>query len=442
MLGEAALTAADAARYLRRLRARDPRDRRGAPAGAAIHAGPGISVKLSALHPRYARAQRARVHGELLPAAAQPARCSRARYDIGLNIDAEEADRLELSLDLLERLCRDPALAGWNGLGFVVQAYQKRCPAVIDWLVDLARRSGRRLMVRLVKGAYWDSEIKRAQVDGLAGYPVFTRKVHTDVVLPRLRAPAARRARRGLSRSSPPTTRTRSPRSTQLAGARCTPDATSSSACTAWASRSTTRSSAQATAARPAVPHLRAGRHARDAARLPGAPAARERRQHLVRQPHRRSRACRSRSWSPIRSQRARWPSATARGRRTRASRCRATLFGAERAQFARARPRRRAGAAPRWRARWPRSAAQPCERRAAARRPAQRAGAAPVSQPRRPARRRRQRASRPTAADVAAALAAADAAAPALGRDAGRPSAPRASSAPPTRCEAQHAAR
>ncbi|VEA39734.1 trifunctional transcriptional regulator/proline dehydrogenase/pyrroline-5-carboxylate dehydrogenase [Salmonella enterica subsp. enterica] len=103
------------------------------------------------------------------------------QYDIGLNIDAEEADRLEISLDLLEKLCFEPELAGWNGIGFVIQAYQKRCPLVIDYLVDLASRSRRRLMIRLVKGAYWDSEIKRAQMEGLEGYPVYTRKVYTDV---------------------------------------------------------------------------------------------------------------------------------------------------------------------------------------------------------------------------------------------------------------------
>ena len=152
-----------------------------ASAGRGIVDGPGhLDQALgaaSALQPRAARAR----DGRALPAPAAARASSRARYDIGLNIDAEEADRLELSLDLLERLCFEPALAGWNGIGFVVQAYQKRCPCVIDWLVDLARRSGRRLMVRLVKGAYWDSEIKRAQVDGLDGYPVFTRKVHTDV---------------------------------------------------------------------------------------------------------------------------------------------------------------------------------------------------------------------------------------------------------------------
>ncbi len=117
---------------------------------------------------------------ELLPRVRALAGLAR-QYDIGLNIDAEESERLELSLDLLEALCFDPALTGWDGIGFVVQAYQKRAPFVLDWMIDLARRSGHRLMVRLVKGAYWDSEIKRAQVDGLEGFPVFTRKIHTDV---------------------------------------------------------------------------------------------------------------------------------------------------------------------------------------------------------------------------------------------------------------------
>ncbi len=117
---------------------------------------------------------------ELLPRVKALAVLAKS-YDIGLNIDAEEADRLELSLDLLEALSFDEGLKGWNGLGFVVQAYGKRCPFVLDWIVDLARRAGRRIMVRLVKGAYWDAEIKRAQVDGLPGFPVYTRKVHTDV---------------------------------------------------------------------------------------------------------------------------------------------------------------------------------------------------------------------------------------------------------------------
>ncbi|WP_374669488.1 trifunctional transcriptional regulator/proline dehydrogenase/L-glutamate gamma-semialdehyde dehydrogenase [Ramlibacter sp.] len=179
MLGEAALTAQDAERYLHAYEAAIHAIGEAA-AGRGIHEGPGISIKLSALHPRYSRAQHDRVMGELLPVLVRLAALAK-RYDIGLNIDAEEADRLELSLDLLERLALEPQLAGWNGLGFVVQAYQKRCPAVVDFLIYLARRSGRRLMVRLVKGAYWDSEIKRAQVDGQAGYPVYTRKPHTDL---------------------------------------------------------------------------------------------------------------------------------------------------------------------------------------------------------------------------------------------------------------------
>ncbi|MBV8620340.1 MAG: trifunctional transcriptional regulator/proline dehydrogenase/L-glutamate gamma-semialdehyde dehydrogenase [Curvibacter sp.] len=179
MLGEAALTAADAARYLRDYQ--QAIDAIGqASAGRGIYEGPGISIKLSALHPRYSRAQHARVMDELYPVLLGLTLQAR-RHDIGLNIDAEESDRLELSLDLLERLCFEPALAGWSGIGFVIQAYQKRCPQVIDLVLDLARRSGHRLMIRLVKGAYWDSEIKRAQIDGQDGYPVYTRKAYTDV---------------------------------------------------------------------------------------------------------------------------------------------------------------------------------------------------------------------------------------------------------------------
>ncbi|SEJ54364.1 L-proline dehydrogenase /delta-1-pyrroline-5-carboxylate dehydrogenase [Sphingobium sp. AP50] len=179
MLGEAATTAADAKRYYADYEQAIHAIGK-ASAGRGIYAGPGISIKLSALHPRYVRAQADRVMRELLPAVKKLALLSKG-YDIGLNIDAEEADRLELSLDLLESLATDPDLAGWNGLGFVVQGYGKRCPFVIDWIIDLARRADRRIMVRLVKGAYWDAEIKRAQVDGLADFPVYTRKVHTDV---------------------------------------------------------------------------------------------------------------------------------------------------------------------------------------------------------------------------------------------------------------------
>jgi RHH-type transcriptional regulator, proline utilization regulon repressor / proline dehydrogenase / delta 1-pyrroline-5-carboxylate dehydrogenase len=179
MLGEAALTDEDAQKYyaayehaIHAIGA--------ASNGRGIKDGPGISVKLSALHPRYSRAQRARTMLELLPRLKNLILLAK-QYDIGLNIDAEEADRLELSLDLIEALAHDPELAGFDGIGFVVQAYQKRCPFVIDYLADLARRSARRFMVRLVKGAYWDAEIKRAQVDGMPGFPVYTRKVYTDV---------------------------------------------------------------------------------------------------------------------------------------------------------------------------------------------------------------------------------------------------------------------
>jgi len=179
MLGEAAMTMDDARHYLTAYETAIHAIGK-AGRGAGIYQGPGISIKLSALHPRYSRAQRARALGELVPTVARLAGIARG-YDIGFNIDAEEADRLDVSLDIVEMLAADPALAGWNGLGFVVQCYQKRARAVVDWLVDLGRRHQRRFMVRLVKGAYWDAEIKRAQVDGLAGYPVFTRKVHTDV---------------------------------------------------------------------------------------------------------------------------------------------------------------------------------------------------------------------------------------------------------------------
>ncbi|WP_127072432.1 trifunctional transcriptional regulator/proline dehydrogenase/L-glutamate gamma-semialdehyde dehydrogenase [Pelagibacterium lentulum] len=179
MLGEAATTAHDAQRYFdeyaNAIHAIGEQAK-----GRGIYTGAGISIKLSALHPRYFRAQYDRVMNELLPRLKELAALAKG-YDIGLNIDAEEMDRLELSLDLLEALALDPAFDGWDGIGFVVQAYSKRCPFVLDWIIDLARRSGHRIMVRLVKGAYWDTEIKRAQVDGLEDFPVFTRKVHSDV---------------------------------------------------------------------------------------------------------------------------------------------------------------------------------------------------------------------------------------------------------------------
>ncbi|WP_207919305.1 proline dehydrogenase family protein, partial [Methylobacterium segetis] len=179
MLGEGARTAADAEAY------------RAAYAGAIAAIGrsagdaplpdrPGISVKLSALHPRYEPLGRARVMDEVVPVLLDLARAARA-HDLCFTVDAEEADRLELSLEVFASVLADPSLAGWDGYGLAVQAYQKRCLAVIDHVADLARGLGRRLMVRLVKGAYWDTEVKRAQERGLADYPVFTRKATTDL---------------------------------------------------------------------------------------------------------------------------------------------------------------------------------------------------------------------------------------------------------------------
>jgi RHH-type proline utilization regulon transcriptional repressor/proline dehydrogenase/delta 1-pyrroline-5-carboxylate dehydrogenase len=179
MLGEAALTARDAAKYhaaylaaIRRLgreaRAQDIRD------------NPGISIKLSALHPRYEVAQTARVMAELVPATLELALAAK-QAGMGLNIDAEEAGRLDLSLDVIQAVLSDPRLAGWDGFGVVVQAYGKRAGGVLDWLYALSQHLDRKIMVRLVKGAYWDTEIKRAQVEGLEHFPVFTRKSATDV---------------------------------------------------------------------------------------------------------------------------------------------------------------------------------------------------------------------------------------------------------------------
>ena len=179
MLGEAARTRADAENYF------------SAYAGAIAAIGadaagksqryrPGISVKLSALHPRYEAISRERVLKELTPQLVELARFAKA-HDLQFTVDAEEADRLELSLEIIAAALRDPALEGWDGFGLAVQAYQKRAPAVIGWVEDVAAAGNRKLTVRLVKGAYWDSEIKRAQERGLADYPVFTRKAMTDL---------------------------------------------------------------------------------------------------------------------------------------------------------------------------------------------------------------------------------------------------------------------
>lgn len=181
MLGEGALTMKDAQRYLQAYRdAIHAIGRSGSFVGTDVFAAPSISIKLSALYPRYEHAKRARVMAELVPGVLELAQLAKS-YGIGYTVDAEEADRLELSLDIIEATFSDPSLDGWEGYGLAVQAYQKRTPYTIDFLADLARRVGRRIPVRLVKGAYWDAEIKRAQIEGHPGYPVFTRKQNTDV---------------------------------------------------------------------------------------------------------------------------------------------------------------------------------------------------------------------------------------------------------------------
>ena len=180
MLGEAAKTHADAARYARAYG--DALDTIATVAKTGFKAAPGISVKLSALHPRYEWSHAAEARAAILPVVRELA-LKAAAADVHFTIDAEEADRLELSMDIIEALAADDTLfaTGWGGFGLALQAYSKRAVPLVDWAVALARKHDRKLMVRLVKGAYWDSEIKVAQVAGLSDYPVFTRKVATDV---------------------------------------------------------------------------------------------------------------------------------------------------------------------------------------------------------------------------------------------------------------------
>ncbi|RFF30948.1 bifunctional proline dehydrogenase/L-glutamate gamma-semialdehyde dehydrogenase PutA [Wenzhouxiangella sediminis] len=179
MLGEAALTAADARRYFDSYA--DAIDAIGrVTEGDNVFALPSISVKLSALHPRYEHAQHHRVMEELVPRLLELARRAR-KAGIALTVDAEEADRLTPSFDVFAAVLADPELEGWDGLGLALQAYQKRAWAAIDWLAEQARKTGHRIPIRLVKGAYWDTEIKIAQIEGVEGYPVFTRKANTDL---------------------------------------------------------------------------------------------------------------------------------------------------------------------------------------------------------------------------------------------------------------------
>lgn len=183
MLGEGALTTKDAARYFQAYKdaiGAIGASLRSVGGAESVFAAPSISVKLSALHPRYEVGKRARVMAELTPMVLELAHHAKAQA-IGFTIDAEESERLELSLDVIGTAFADKSLDGWEGYGLAVQAYQKRAPFVIDELAALARQVGRRMPMRLVKGAYWDSEIKKAQVEGYTGYPVFTRKANTDV---------------------------------------------------------------------------------------------------------------------------------------------------------------------------------------------------------------------------------------------------------------------
>ncbi|WP_372810419.1 bifunctional proline dehydrogenase/L-glutamate gamma-semialdehyde dehydrogenase PutA, partial [Pseudoalteromonas nigrifaciens] len=179
MLGEGARTMKDAQRYFDSYMNAIHAIGKAANGRGPIKS-PGISVKLSAIHPRYEFTHKERVMAEIVPKLKELALAAK-QYDIGFTVDAEEADRLDISLDVIEAVFSDDDLAGWNGFGLAVQAYQKRAIFVIEWLTELATRVGRKMMVRLVKGAYWDTEIKTTQQDGLEHFPVFTRKATTDV---------------------------------------------------------------------------------------------------------------------------------------------------------------------------------------------------------------------------------------------------------------------
>ena len=180
MLGEAALTYDDADKYFNAYMEAIKAIGANKGEGFDVFSAPSISVKLSALHPRYELANHARVMEEMVPRLLALAEQAKAQ-DIALTVDAEEAERLDISLDIIEAVYRSPSLEGWPGFGLAIQAYQKRCIRLIDWLIELSREVGRRIPVRLVKGAYWDTEIKKFQVNGEEGYPVFTRKMNTDV---------------------------------------------------------------------------------------------------------------------------------------------------------------------------------------------------------------------------------------------------------------------
>ena len=286
MLGEAARTAADAERYFEAYAAAIARL---APhcTAKAVRDNPGISVKLSALHPRYEFIEaRARAEGAGRRARSRLAVAAR-NANMGFNIDAEEADRLDLSLDVIAAVLADPALAGWDGFGVVVQAYGKRAAAAASTgSMRWPKSIDRRIMVRLVKGAYWDAEIKRAQALGLDGFPVFTRKAATDVSYIAAARKPARRSRSHLSAVRDPQRAHRGRRAAPRArSGEGTSRPSSSSASTAWA-RACTRCCARPRRRRTRI-YAPVGAP-QGSARLPRPPAARERRQRLVRLPDRR----------------------------------------------------------------------------------------------------------------------------------------------------------
>jgi RHH-type proline utilization regulon transcriptional repressor/proline dehydrogenase/delta 1-pyrroline-5-carboxylate dehydrogenase len=180
MLGEAALTNKDALRYLEDYKNAIEEIGKNSNPDATLYDKPGISIKLSALHCRYSEAQKERVLLELTPKLLELALLAK-KYNIGLTVDAEESERLDISLDVIEKVFTDESLKGWNGFGMALQSYQKRAFYVLDWIAELSRHHNKRMIVRLIKGAYWDSEIKKTQMQGLSDYPVFTRKQFTDV---------------------------------------------------------------------------------------------------------------------------------------------------------------------------------------------------------------------------------------------------------------------
>ena len=354
MLGERAKTAADAERYLDRYRwAIEAIGKRAGPPpadGASLMARPSISVKLSAIHPRFDPGKETLLHAELLPRVVELAAAARMR-GLGLTIDAEEQDRLDMTLGLFAAAFRDEKLEGWPGLGLAVQGYGKRALPVLRWLEALAEDAGRLIPVRLVKGAYWDSEIKWAQERGLADYPVFTRKAHTDVsylaamrfmldnggaFFPQFATHNAHTIAAVYEAAGECAVRVPAP-ARHGRGALCRGGGRGQAARRAW----------------PALPHLCAGRPARGPRGVPGAAAARERRQHLLRQPAGRRGGAGGRDGPPpprdggagAAAQGAAAAAAAGHLPSSTAQQCRAGAHGAVGACAARARDRGRAGA-------------------------------------------------------------------------------------------------